>query len=100
MKIKPTNDNIVIKIPKEEKEKVTKSGIIISRGQDQQAMPEKGIVSAIGDGRILMDGRTVKPSVKVGDEVIFSKFAGTKISDAEQEYLIIKENDILAIIEA
>lgn len=98
MIIKPTQDNIVVKLPKVEKEQTTKSGIVIANTAKQE-MPEKGIVSAIGTGRMLANGTIIKPEVKIGDEVIFNKFAGTKITSGEDEFLLIKENDILAIIE-
>lgn len=97
MVIMPTQDNIVIKLPKVEKETTTKSGIVIAASATQD-MPEKGIVHAVGTGRILSNGSTLEPQVAIGNEVIFNKFAGTKIASGEDEYLIIKENDILAII--
>ena len=98
MIIKPTQDNIVISLPKVEKEQVTKSGIVISNTAKQD-MPERGVVAAIGTGRLLANGTIIEPEVKVGNEVIFNKFAGTKIISGEDECLLIKENDILAIIE-
>lgn len=97
MVIKPTQDNIVIRLPKVEKEQTTKSGIIIANPAAQD-MPEKGIVEAVGSGRILNNGTKLDIEVSVGDEVIFSKFAGTRIMSGEDEFLIVKENDILAIV--
>lgn len=94
----PTQDNIVIKLEKVEKEQTTKSGIIITSSASQHDMPDQGKVAAVGAGRILNNGTRLEPLVKVGDEVIFNKFAGTKISSNNDEYLIIKENDILAIV--
>lgn len=97
MIIKPTQDNIIIKLPKVDKEQVTKSGIVIANAAKQD-MPEKGTVVAIGTGRMLANGTVISPEVQVGDEVIFNKFAGTKITSEENELLLIKENDVLAII--
>lgn len=97
MVIMPTQDNIVIKLPRVEKEQTTKSGIIIANNA-QQEVPEKGEVVAVGRGRMLNNGTVIEPQIKVGDEVIFSKFAGSRIVSGEDEFLIVKENDILAII--
>lgn len=98
MIITPIQDNIIIKLPKCEKEKKTSSGIIISTAASQQELPERGIVIAIGEGRTLNDGTKIKSEINIDDEVIFNKFAGTKIQSEDEEYLIVKENDILAII--
>ena len=100
MVIMPIQDNVILKLPVQEKEKKTTSGIIITPSQGGQEMPEEGIVVAIGTGRLLTSGERIKPEVKVGNKVIFNKFAGTKIQNKDGEYLIIKENDILAIIDA
>ena len=98
MVIMPTQDNIVIKLPKVEKEKKTQSGIILTASNAQQDLPEQGIVVAVGAGRTLNNGTQLKPFLNEGDKIIFNKFAGTKISAGEEEYLIIKENDVLAVI--
>lgn len=98
MVIMPTQDNVIIKLPKAEKEKVTQSGIVLTGASAQQEMPEKGTVMAVGEGRILNNGTLVKMKIKEGDEVIFNRFAGTKIQAEDGEFLIIKENDILAVI--
>ena len=98
MVIMPTQDNIVIKLPKVDKEQKTQSGIILTGASKQQDMPEQGTVVAVGSGRILNNGTQLSPFIKDGDEVIFNKFAGTKITSDDAEYLIIKENDILAVI--
>lgn len=98
MVIMPTQDNIVIKLPKVEKEQKTQSGIILTGAAQQQDMPEQGTVMAVGSGRLLNNGTRIEPQVVEGDQVIFNKFAGTKITSEDGEYLIIKENDILAII--
>ena len=98
MVIMPTQDNLVIKLPEKEKEQITKSGIILTSSSVHQDLPEKGEVIAVGTGRILNNGTLLEPSVKKGDTVIFNRFAGTKITSEEKEYLIIKENDVLAVI--
>lgn len=98
MVIMPTQDNIVIKLPEVEKEKVTKSGIVLAGPSSSQELPEQGEVLAVGEGRYLNNGTLIKPVVKKGDKVLFNKFAGTKIVSADMECLIIKENDILAVI--
>jgi chaperonin GroES len=98
MTIMPTQDNIIIRLPKVEKEKVTNSGIVLTVSGSQQDLPEQGVVEAIGEGRILSNGTIIAPKVSVGDKIIFNKFAGTKITTEDGEFLIIKENDILAII--
>ena len=98
MVIMPLQDNVVIKIPKKEKLEKTKSGIYIAKTENERNIPEEGIIVALGEGRILNDGTLVKSELAISDKVIFNKFAGTKISDSEDEFLIVKENDILAII--
>ena len=100
MVIRPTQDNIVIKLPKVEKEQVTQSGIVLTGAAMQQDLPERGVVVAVGSGRILSNGTKLSIEIKEGDEVIFNKFAGTKITSEEDEFLIVKENDILAVIKA
>lgn len=98
MVIMPTQDNIVIKLPKVDKEPKTQSGIILTGASKQPDMPEQGEVVAVGTGRLLNNGTRIEPLVSKGDKVIFNKFAGTKITAEEEEFLIVKENDILAII--
>lgn len=97
MVIMPTQDNIVILLPEVKKDKTTKSGIVVAGGA-QEDMPDTGIVQAVGPGRTLMNGMDKTPGITPGQKVVFNKFAGTKIQDGEKTFLIIKENDILAII--
>jgi chaperonin GroES len=99
MIVRPTGDNVVIKIEKEEAVQTTKSGIFIPKSQTQQHRPDMGQVIAIGSGRVLNNGDVILPEVKEGDIIIFNKFSGTEISVGEDMFLLIKENDILAIIE-
>jgi len=95
VKIKPLSDRVVIKpIAKEEE---TKGGIIIPDTAKEK--PQEGEVIALGEGKILDNGQKIAMSVKIGDRVIYSKYAGTEIKRDDQEYLIVSEKDILAIIE-
>lgn len=100
MVIVPIEDNIVIKLDKEEKEQVTNSGIVIANVNKNSNVntQDKGTVVAIGSGRLLSDGSKIESSLNVGDYVLFNKFAGTRIENDGNSYLILKENDILAIL--
>jgi chaperonin GroES len=97
MVLQPTWDNVVIKIQNQEAIQKTASGIILPKANGQEKQ-DQGEVVAIGPGRILNDGTFIKSSVSEGDKVIFNKFAGTEIQSGDDKYLIVKENDILAII--
>ncbi len=95
MKVKPLQDRLLVKrLDTDEK---TKGGIIIPETAKEK--PQEGRVVAVGNGKVLDDG-TVKPlDVKVKDKVLFSKYGGTEITIEGDEYLILKEDDILAIVE-
>ncbi|KXG75621.1 co-chaperone GroES [Thermotalea metallivorans] len=94
MNIKPLGDRVVIK--KLEAEEKTKSGIVLpSQAKEQPQMAE---VVAVGPGGVV-DGKEIKMEVKVGDKVIFSKYAGTDIKYDGVEYTILRQNDILAVVE-
>jgi chaperonin GroES len=94
MNIKPLGDRVVIK--KLEAEEKTKSGIVLpSQAKEQPQMAE---VVAVGPGGIV-EGKEIKMEVKVGDRVIFSKYAGTEIKYEDVEYTILRQNDVLAVIE-
>jgi len=80
-----------------EEEETTKGGIIIPDSAKEK--PQEGKVVAAGNGKILDDGSRVKMEVKVGDLVLFSKYAGTEIKIEGEEHLILREDDILAIVE-
>ncbi|MGB9866487.1 MAG: co-chaperone GroES [Bacillota bacterium] len=91
--IKPLNERVVVKpITVEEK---TKGGIVLP--DTAKDKPQEGEVVAVGPGRILENGTRVPPEVKVGDRVIFSKYSGTEIKIDGEEYLILRESDILAV---
>ena len=77
-------------------EETTKSGIVLP-GQSKEK-PQQAEVIAVGPGGTV-DGKEVKMEVKVGDQVIYSKYAGTEVKLDEEEYIVVKQNDILAIIE-
>jgi len=93
-KIEPIGDRLVVQI--EESEEKTKSGIVLPDTAKEK--PQKGKVVAVGSGRMLDSGKKVPLEVKKGDIVIFSKYAGTEIKLEEEKYLILSENDILAIL--
>jgi chaperonin GroES len=93
--IRPLHDRLIVKRLDEEQK--TKGGIIIPDTAKEK--PQEGEVLAVGNGKILDDGKKVPLDVKVGDKVLFSKYSGTDIKVDGEEYLIIKEDDIQAIIE-
>lgn len=95
MKIKPISDHILIE-PIEEKEK-TKGGILLPETAEKER-PQKGKVIAVGPGRRTPSGKIIPLEVKVGDIVLFTKYGPTEIKVDDKEYLIAKEEDILAII--
>ena len=96
MKIKPLGDRVVLKpISVEEK---SKSGIIIPDTAEKER-PEQGKVVAVGPGRVLENGKVQPPSVKKGDVVLFTKYGPNEVKVDGTEYLIAKEEDILAILE-
>ena len=91
MKLVPLGDRVVLK--QLVAEETTKSGIVLP-GQNK----EKAEVLAVGPGGVV-DGKEVKMEVKVGDQVIFSKYSGTEVKIEDTEYIIVKQSDILAIIQ-
>ena len=90
--LQPLGDRIVVKAVEQETQ--TKSGIYIPDSAKER--PQEGSVIAVGPGRITDDGNRLEMSVAVGDTVIYSKYAGTEFEDDGEEYLIMKETDILA----
>lgn len=93
--IKPLGDRVVVKAL--EKEEKTVSGIVLPDTAKEK--PQKGTIVAVGTGKVLDNGQRVALEVKEGQEVIFSKYAGTEIKIDNQDYLILSERDILAIVE-
>ena len=95
MKIRPLHDRILVKrLDSEEK---TKGGIIIP--DTAQEKPQEGKVVAVGKGRILDGGKVQELTVKKGDKILFSKYSGTEINLEGDEHLIVREDDILAVLE-
>ena len=93
MKLVPLGDKIVLK--QLEAEETTKSGIVLP-GQAKEK-PQEAEVIAVGPGG-LVDGKEVTMQVKVGDKVIYSKYSGNEVKLGEEEYIIVKQSDILAIV--
>ena len=93
MKLVPLGDRVVLK--QLEAEETTKSGIVLP-GQNKEK-PQQAEVIAVGPGTVV-DGKEVKMEVKVGDQVIYSKYAGNEVKLGEDEYIIVKQGDILAVI--
>ena len=93
MKLVPLGDRVVLK--QLVAEETTKSGIVLP-GQSKEK-PQQAEVVAVGPGGVV-DGKEIKMEVKVGDNVIYSKYAGTEVKLDEEEFIIVKQNDILAII--
>lgn len=92
--LKPLADRVVVQLLA--KEEVTKGGIVLPG--TAQEKPQEGVVIAVGAGRILDNGTRVTMDVKVDDKVIFAKYSGTEVKYDGQEYLILAERDILAVI--
>ena len=95
MRLKPLGDRVVIKqLQAEEK---TKSGIVLPSNAKEK--PQEAEVMAVGPGGVV-DGKEIKMEVSVGNKVIYSKYAGTEVKIDETEYIIVRQSDILAIVEA
>lgn len=94
MNIKPLGDRVVIKML--EREETTKSGIILP--SQVQEKPQVAEIVAVGPGGVI-DGKDVMMEVEVGERVLVSKYAGTEVKVDDQEYIIVKQSDILAIVE-
>ncbi|MDD3846519.1 MAG: co-chaperone GroES [Syntrophorhabdaceae bacterium] len=95
MKVKPLQDRILIK--RIEEEERTKGGIIIPDAAKEK--PQEGMVVAVGDGKILESGQKAPLTVKPGDKILFGKYSGTEIKVDGEEHLILREDDVLAIVE-
>ena len=94
MSIQPLGDRVLVK--RLEAEEKTKGGIVLPDTAKEK--PQKGEVVAVGKGRVLESGKVEPLEVKKGDKVLFGKYAGNEVSYKEEEYLILKEEDILAIL--
>ena len=95
MKITPLHDRILVK--RIEEEEKTKGGIIIPDTAKEK--PQEGKVIAVGKGRVLDDGKVQELTVKKGDKVLFSKYAGTEVKLDGEEHVIIREDDVLCVVE-
>ncbi len=95
MKIRPLQDRLIVK--RVEEEEKTKGGIIIPDTAKEK--PMEGKVIAVGKGKVLEDGKIHPPDVKVGDRVLFGKYSGTEVKIDGEEHLIMREDDILGVIE-
>ena len=93
--LRPLGDRIIIELV--EVEEKTAFGIVLPDSAKEK--PQTGKVVAVGTGRVLDNGTRIELDVKSGDEIIFSKFAGTEVKYEGKEYLIIRESDILAVIQ-
>ena len=98
MKIRPLGDKVLVRTAKEANQTKTKSGIIIPDTVSKER-PEEGVVMAVGEGRRLDNGQIVPLKVRKGDHIIFSKYGPDEIKINDEEYLIVSESNILAIIE-
>lgn len=94
MNIKPLGDRVVIKML--ESEETTKSGIVLPGSAKEK--PQMAEILAVGPGG-MVDGKEVVMEVKVGDKVIYSKYAGTEVKIDDEEYIIVRQSDILAIVD-
>ncbi len=93
--IRPLGDRVVVKpLPMEER---TKGGIVLPDTAKEK--PQKGEVVAVGSGRLLDNGQRVAIDLKVGDQVLYSKYAGNEVKIDDEEYLILREMDILGVLE-
>ncbi len=92
--IKPLVDRVLIKM--KESEETTKSGIILSSGSKEK--PQIAEVLAVGEGQVI-DGKKQEMYIRVGDKVIVSKYSGTEVKYEGQDYIIVKQEDILAVVE-
>ena len=95
MKIRPLQDRVIVK--RLEEEEKTKGGIIIPDTAKEK--PQEGKVTAVGKGKVTEDGKVIPLDVKVGDKILFGKYSGTEIKIGGEEHLIMREEDILGVIE-
>jgi chaperonin GroES len=95
LKIRPLGDRVVVKPLG--RESVTKSGIVLPDTAKEK--PQEGEILAVGSGKVLDNGKRTTPEVQVGQKVLFAKYAGTEVKLDNEEYLILRESDIMGIIE-
>lgn len=95
-KMRPLGDKVILRPAKEEEK--TKSGIVLPATASKEK-PEQGEVVAVGPGKMTDEGKLVPMSLKVGDTVVFQKYGPTEVELENEDYLVVSENDILAVIE-
>lgn len=93
--LKPLGDRVVIELV--ESEEKTASGIVLPDSAKEK--PQEGKIVAVGSGRVLENGERIALEVSVGDRIIFSKYSGTEVKFDGKEYLILRDSDILAVVE-
>ena len=96
MKIRPLHDRVIVK--RLEEERTTASGIVIPDSASGEK-PDQGTVQAVGNGKLLDDGSTRSLDVKVGDKVLFGKYAGQEVKVDGEDLLVMREEDIMGIVE-
>lgn len=95
MALQPLGDRIVVRAL--EPEEKTKSGLVLPDTAKEK--PQEGKVLAVGTGRLLDDGAVKKLEVRTGDKILYGKYAGTEVSISGEDYLILREDDVLAVVE-
>ena len=96
LKLRPLHDRVIVK--REEEEQRTAGGIFLPETAKEK--PIRGIIAAIGNGKILENGEVRALAVKVGDTVLFGKYAGTEVKVDNEDLLVLREEDIMAVVEA
>ncbi len=95
MKLRPLHDRILVE--RVEEESTTKGGIIIPDTAKEK--PAEGVIKAVGNGKIGEDGKKMPLDLKAGDKILFGKYAGTEIQIDGKEYIVMREDDVLGVIE-
>jgi len=95
MSLKPLGDRVIIK--QDEVETTTASGLVLA--SSSQEKPSRGTVVSVGEGKLDNNGNLVKPQVEVGDTIIYSKYGGTEIKMGDEEFIILRADDIYAVVE-
>ena len=96
MKIRPLHDRLIVR--RKEEERTTASGIVIPESASAEK-PDQGVIEAVGNGKLLENGNVRKLDVNVGDKVLFGKYAGQAVTVDGDELLVMKEEDVMGIIE-
>ena len=96
MKIRPLHDRLIVR--RKEEERTTASGIVIPESASAEK-PDQGVIESVGNGKLLEDGNVRKLDVNVGDKVLFGKYAGQAVTVDGDELLVMKEEDVMGIIE-